>query len=1063
MGWAARNRLKPAAKTALSLVRDYMGTVTAPRYRFVSRPAHDDTDFRLLTPDTRQRRAIAHRDGPLLVQGGPGTGKTTTLIESVAARVNEGIRPRELLVLGFGRRGTAALRRQIAVRLGVDGEEVPTYSFAAFAFALLNLPGHAPRDGMPQRPQLLKGPEQDVIIRELLQAGTVEWPEPLQPALKTNAFSTQLRDLILRATERGVTAGELARLGREHGRPEWVSAARFLNHYVDVMSVRGNNIYDSAEIVRAAATRFGDDPQLMTAPRYVYVDELQDTDPAQWQLLRQLSSAGSTLVAFGDLGSAVFGFRGGDRSIMDHFGSWFTHADGSPASEIMLDHSHRAAQAPLVATRGIAARLRRVSTDHTLHAVDGVGAGEVTAVTLQTATQEANHIVSHLRKAHLLDGVPWSQMAVISRSPNEHLPSIARALTYAGVPTKVVGEDRPLSVQPIVANLLMLIQCALEPKQLDEETATTLLHSVYGRSDAILERRLRQHLKQVAAQTSMFRSTGELLVTALREPEEAMQLPNEPWALPAQRIAALMERARSRGTIEEVLWAVWDSTGLSDELARRAASGDPRAAGADDQLDAMMTLFEWAADFSDRLPGSDVGVFADHVMSQVIPADTIARHADRGDAVELLTAHHAKGRQWDLVVVAGVQEGRWPSLRPRGSLLGADFLVETLTRAGAADVDQISVQLDEERRLFYVACSRARDRLIVTAIADDDDNEPSRFLDELGIEVNAVTDVDRPMTLSGLVAELRTKACGDDQTLAAAAIAQLANLAAADVPGADPQSWWGLRPLSDDRPLALPGEHLKVNPSAVATMNQCGLRWMLERHGGNEPSGLAQQTGQLLHAAAERVASVEPDAQERMLAFIAEHAPQLPTAALWASDHIHTKLNTMAHKYLSWLGGNNRTLLATEKHFRVSLPPGDTGANLEMSGIVDRLEQSLTGGLHVVDLKTGSTATSYADTQRDLQLASYQLAVQNGAFRDIAPDMSSDGASLVYVGAGGERAAVRVQSASGDEAQEARDTVVEAAQAMTRSTFQAVHTGKCDSCAVRNCCPISGQGRAVTE
>src|SRR5699024_5073728 len=98
------------------------------------------------------------------------------------------------------------------------------------------------------------------------------------------------------------------------------------------------------------------------------------------------------------------------------------------------------------------------------------------------------------------------------------------------------------------------------------------------------------------------RSTSELLVAVLRDPDQARQLPNEPWALPAQRIAALMESARVSGTIEDVLWSVWDSSGLSDELARRAVSNDPRASGADEQLDAMMTLFEWAADFSDRLP-----------------------------------------------------------------------------------------------------------------------------------------------------------------------------------------------------------------------------------------------------------------------------------------------------------------------------------------------------------------------------------------------------------------------------------------------------------------------------
>ena len=198
-----------------------------------------------------------------------------------------------------------------------------------------------------------------------------------------------------------------------------------------------------------------------------------------------------------------------------------------------------------------------------------------------------------------------------------------------------------------------------------------------------------------------------------------------------------------------------DASGLAERWAGAISQGRPaagegdlarrrRAEAADRDLDAVLVLFDAAARFTDRLPGARTEVFLDHVLAQDLPADTIAPTADRGAAVRLLTAHAAKGLEWDLVAVAGVQEGIWPDLRLRGSLLGSERLVDVLAgrSAGGAAVanvvGQTSALLDEERRLFHVAISRARHRLLVSAVAsaavggDDHEEQPSRFLHELG-------------------------------------------------------------------------------------------------------------------------------------------------------------------------------------------------------------------------------------------------------------------------------------------------------------------------------------------
>ncbi|MEV4199084.1 ATP-dependent helicase, partial [Micromonospora globbae] len=712
----------------------------------------------------------------MLVVGGPGTGKTSTLVEAVAARVAEGVDPERILVLTFGRRGAQALRHRIEARVARDGHRVLreplVRTFPAYAFGLLRRA--AAERGEPS-PRLLTGPEQDLIIRELLDVvgeepgdDPVGWPEDLRPALRTRAFAAQLRDLLMRAAERGVGPVELARLGEKLGRADWPAAARFLREYVAVLALRdvsnrGSIAYDPAELVRAATGMLRDDEELLAAERrrlaYVYVDELADTDPAQLDLLAVVAGGGKPLVAFADPDSSTYAFRGADPAGVTTFPHRFRTASGAPAAQVLLTTAYRAGPRLLAATGRVAHRLRGPAAHRRLRPLPDAPPGSVEVHTFRSATSEAAWLAHTLRAAHLLDGVPWSEMAVLLRSTALQLPTLQRALHAAGVPTVVHGEDLPLHLQPAVAPLLLLLRCALEPARLDEEAAVALLHSPLGGADPLAERRLRQGLRALALAAGDRRPSGELLVEALRDPAELAGIDRR-WAEPAQTVARLLATAREAAarpgaTAEDVLWAVWQASGLAERWAGAITRGRPvagegdlarrrRVEAADRDLDAVMVLFDAAARFTDRLPGARTEVFLDHVLGQELPADTLAPTAERGDAVRLLTAHAAKGLEWDLVAVAGVQEGVWPDLRLRGSLLGSERLVDVLAgRAVGANgratvVGQTSALLDEERRLFHVAVSRARRRLLVSAVAsasvggDDHEEQPSRFLYELG-------------------------------------------------------------------------------------------------------------------------------------------------------------------------------------------------------------------------------------------------------------------------------------------------------------------------------------------
>ncbi|WP_243707505.1 ATP-dependent DNA helicase [Micromonospora sp. KC606] len=1083
----------------------------------------------------------------MLVVGGPGTGKTSILVEAVAARVTEGVDPERVLVLTFARRQATDLRHRIEARIAADGHRVLreplVRTFPAYAFGLLRRA--AAERGEPS-PRLLTGPEQDLIIRELLDVvgeepgdDPVGWPEDLRPALRTRAFAAQLRDLLMRAAERGVGPVELARLGAKLGRADWPAAARFLREYVAVLALRdvsnrGSVAYDPAELVRAATGMLLDDPELLDAERrrlaHVYVDELADTDPAQQELLAVIAGGGKSLVVFADPDSSTYAFRGADPGVVSGFPHRFRTASGAPAAQVTLITSYRAGAALLGAAGRLARRLRGPAAHRRLRPLPDAPPGAVEVRTFRSATSEAAWLAHALRTAHLLDGVPWSQMAVLVRSTHLHLPSLRRALHTAGVPTVVHGEDLPLHLQPAVAPLLLLLRCALEPERLDEEAAVALLHSPLGGADPLAERRLRQGLRALALAAGDRRPSGELMVAALRDPAELAGIDRR-WVEPARTVAELLATARRAAatpgaTAEDVLWAVWQASGLAERWAGainrgRAATGEHetaqrwRAEAADRDLDAVLVLFDAAARFTDRLPGARTEVFLDHVLGQDLPADTLAASADRGEAVRLLTAHAAKGLEWELVAVAGVQEGVWPDLRLRGSLLGSERLVDVL--AGRADgtgvranlVGQTSALLDEERRLFHVAVTRARRRLLVTAVAsaavggDDHEEQPSRFLYELGVgespgrsgpaasaqdlsgepEERApgeaggdgghggadgrgklpVGRVPRALTLSALVAELRTAVTDPTApvTRRRAAAAELARLAAAGIPGAHPDDWWGLRGLSDDRPLVDEGEPVRVTPSAMESALRCSLRWLLERHGGSGPASTAQGVGNLVHAAAMLAEDASVD-RTALLEYVSARFDAIELAARWMVGPERERAAVMVDKLLRWLAGNPRRLLAIEHEFAVRLD--DPTRPVELTGRVDRLEVDADGRLVVIDLKTGkSTVVTEREVAEHPQLGAYQAAVEAGAFAEFGDEPG--GAALVQLGTGAKDAKEQTQAAAGQgpEAGWATALVRRTADTMAAATFAAVANSKCRVCPVRTSCPVSGQGRQVVE
>lgn len=1040
--------------------------------------------------DAAGRRVLAHGGGFLRVLGGPGTGKTTLLAEVVADRIlRGGVAPENMLVLTTGRAAAARLRSEITRRIGYAREGAPrtaqeplVRSVHSYAFGVLRL--QASRDERPP-PRLLNGPEQDVRVRELLDGDIEEdagyWPDALRPALPADGFGNELRDLLMRAAERGVGPAELRELGVRHGRPEWTAAGRFGEQYEQVTLLSGGAdshggapVLDAAGLVASALLAFDTDAGLLAEERgrvrHLLVDDAQNLDPQQFRLCRRLGATASEFLLAGDPDQAVYAFRGADsRGLVE--------ADPDGGSTQVLTTDHRMSEAVRAAVQRLAARLpgNRAHRD-----AAGSGAqehGSVQVRLLASQAQEAAWVADQLRRAHLLDGVPWSHMAVIVKSTRLSMPVLRRALLAAGVPLALPVDDVPLAQRAAVRPLLTLLRCAVRPGELGPDAAGELLTSSLGGADPLALRRLRRGLRRLELAAGGDRPSGELLVEVLLR-EDRLAALEDAAAEPARRIAALLRagsEAAHRGMgVEETLWQVWKASGVEQRWVARTERGGVSGAQADRDLDAVVALFDAAAQYADRLPGADAAAFADYLASQQISGDSLAPSAPAGDAVTLLTAHAAAGREWEVVAIPDVQEGLWPDLRQRGSLLGVERLVDVLS--GVEESDRVSATaplLTEERRLLLVAASRARSSVLVSAVRGEDD-QPSRFLDELegvvsdpDVEERPLLRRERGLTLPELVGELRQAVC-DGETeprRRERAAAQLARLADAGVPGAHPDTWYGLAESSSSAPLVAGGEAVRVSPSTVDTLSKCPLRWMIERHGGQDAAELASVTGTLVHALVQSAAD-GADAEQLHRA-LDEAWESVDAGAPWFSRRERQRVERMLDAFLSWLDSSRGELTqaGVEKDLDLEIPAREGGPWLRLRGRVDRLETDSSGRPVVVDVKTAKTPVSKNDAQDHPQLAVYQLAAALGAFGE-SGGTEPGGARLLYVAKPDARGAATERGQGGLDDERVRvwlDVVHDAAASSTGPAFAANENADCPRCPVRTSCPVHPAGRQVGQ
>lgn len=1144
-----------------------------------------------------------------LLTGIPGTGKTHHLTERALRYLTDGNDPARLLILAPTRTAATRMRDTIAAASDRSLSVAPTRAWAAYAFDLLKrAQTRGLLTGVEGNLKLLSGPEQDVIIGELLAnhaegiAPGPAWPDSLREALPTRGFRHEIRDFFDRMAEYDLTAEDVQALARDYNRPIWAALAQLHTEYRAVRALRAKNAYDPAVLINDACRLLLRNPEFLAEERRRYdlmlIDDVQELSPSTYRLLRLIAAeeppadaaalaaehpevfaaAPEVIMTYSDE-AVVQGFRGARPDLVRTLPENFPHL-----AERTLTTSYRlpALMMPLLAD--IRRRLPRYSryvpaaetdeqkTPATFGRINTTPADEaltwgaadepllhlgadgkildpahyrtapagVYKYALSSAQDEANLLAQLLLEDRIYGNRPYRESAIIVRNGAD-VARIRRVLSASGIPSRtsaalVPVRDEP-AVRPFLDALSLLVYArkrgekalnpavtgagyeALSPDEAEEimrkslddviaeenrsnplngaNSAITLLTSRLGGASSMDVRRLRQQLRSVELQTGGHRPSDDLLLGALLHPET---LPAEGVGRAVHRIAAVLSAgrkalARPDSTSTEVLWALWEASGLEKTWVAQTRSAGPEADAAHRNLDAMIGLFEAASRFDEQMRGAGAEQFLDFIDAQDLPMDTLAARGVRQDAVEILTPALAAGQSWRTVYVCGLQEGTWPNTTVRGSLLGTGDLVDLCDarirqraqqQAGEGEQqapparirsypERVRDTRHDELRMFAVAATRASTRLVLTAVRNEDE-APGEFFDFV-VPTDAENDspevpntrVRRPATLRSLVAELRRTLVEDALTAMSAEDAEdaepkgtaglpspeapdtaedalnpeatafrfdaasrtLARLARVQAPGASPEQWWGLLPLSSTEPFfARPAQEspenvadegrrtIALSPSRLETIHNSPLDWLVSTARAEAQTDLSRSLGTLVHAIAEEYPTGTLEqlqtALEECISSLGvparredeseeEYRERVPWEAYALYERAKRMILRLSYYYRTHMDAQGWKNLGVEGSFSVRVPvpfdpQGEVGElDALLTGRVDRLEEAPerdgTRRFVIVDLKTGKSKPDGTAVATHPQLAAYQIAVEAGAGEQLAERYRAEAAA----------------------------------------------------------------------
>ncbi|MBL8804739.1 MAG: UvrD-helicase domain-containing protein [Planctomycetes bacterium] len=618
-----------------------------------------------------QREAVTHGDGPLLILAGAGSGKTRAITRRIAHLVLErGVRPQEVLAITFTNKAAGEMRERVDSLAVPRGAWVSTFHAMCARILRRDIEhlGAWTRDFT-----IYDTDDRQKLIRELIKSAGYD-TTAYRPG-DVGAFISERKNRgagAERSDEDGFVDELYVRVHREYE-----------------AALQRNNALDFDDLLLKVLTLFDQHPgvrdQYADAFRHLLVDEYQDTNRVQYRLLRHLTALRQNIAVCGDPDQSIYGWRGADiRNILDF------EKDFPGARVVRLEQNYRSTQNILDAAQAV---IRNNTQRKEKGLFSQRGAGEkLTLVECADEDDEAREIALRIR-ALADEGRSHDEFAILYRA-NFLQRALERALRLTSIPYQIVAGTEFYQRKEI-KDLLAYLRLLANPAD-NEACVRALGAPARGVGDKSLD-----DLRAWAADRRVS------LVRACQSDEARGRIKGKAKAA-LVAFAGLLERLSlyASGPAEVALLAVVEETAYFEHLARTAERDDV------DREQNVQELLAHASEYDRANPQGGVRGFLQDVA---LVSDTDGLEAGV-PKVALMTLHSAKGLEFPVVFVAGVEE---------------DLLPHARAVAGSAE------GIEEERRLFYVGMTRAQDQLVLTSAVSrklyggDVFHRPSRFLEEI--------------------------------------------------------------------------------------------------------------------------------------------------------------------------------------------------------------------------------------------------------------------------------------------------------------------------------------------